>query len=77
MSSVEVSARRAAIEAKALCFAYDVATGMVAMYLAPHIVIMFAGGAPPTWLEFFVAIAFGVTASFAMWLRGVHRQVWR
>ena len=77
MSSVEVSARRAAIEAKALCFAYDVATGMVAMFVAPHIVFMFAGGAAPTWLEFFVAIAFGVTAAFAMWLRGVHRQVWR
>ena len=77
MSSVEVSARRAAIEAKALCFAYDVATGMVAMFIAPHIVFQFAGGAAPTWLEFFVAIAFGVTAAFAMWLRGVHRQVWR
>ncbi len=47
------------------------------MYLAPQLVAMFAGGAPPTWLEFFVAIAFGVTASLAMWLRGVHRQVWR
>jgi len=45
--------------------------------VARHIVIMFAGGAAPTWLEFFVAIAFGVTAAFAMWLRGVHRQVWR
>lgn len=77
MSSVEVSARRAAIEAKAVCFAYDVATGMVAMYLAPHIIYLFAGGGTPTWLEFFVAIAFGVAAAFAMWLRGVHRQVWR
>lgn len=77
MSSVEVSARRAAIEAKAACFAYDVASGMVAMFLAPHIIYMFAGGSAPTWLEFFVAIAFGVAASFSMWLRGVHRQVWR
>ena len=50
---------------------------MVAMFLAPHIVYMFAGGGSPTWLEFFVAIAFGVAAAFAMWLRGVHRQVWR
>ncbi len=77
MSSVEVSARRAAIEAKAVCFGYDVATGMVAMFLAPHIIYMFAGGSTPTWLEFFVAVAFGVAAAFAMWLRGVHRQVWR
>lgn len=60
-----------------MCFAYDVATGMVAMYLAPHIIYVFAGGSAPTWLEFFVAIAFGVAAAFAMWLRGVHRQVWR
>jgi FlaA1/EpsC-like NDP-sugar epimerase len=77
VSSVEVSARRAAIEAKAVCFAYDVLTGMVAMFLAPHIIYIFAGGGAPTWLEFFVAIAFGVAAAFAMWLRGVHRQVWR
>ena len=76
MSSVEVSARRAAIEAKAACFAYDVATGMVAMFLAPQIIYFFSGGGAPTWLEFFVAIAFGVAATFAMWLRGVHRQVW-
>ena len=76
MSSVEVSARRAAIEAKAACFAYDVATGMVAMFLAPQIIYFFSGGGAPTWLEFFVAIAFGVASTFAMWLRGVHRQVW-
>ncbi len=76
MSSVEVSARRAAIEAKAACFAYDVATGMVAMFLAPQIIYFFSGGGAPTWLEFFVAIAFGIAAAFAMWLRGVHRQVW-
>lgn len=76
MSSVEVSARRAAIEAKAACFAYDVATGMVAMFLAPQIIYFSSGGGAPTWLEFFVAIAFGIAAAFAMWLRGVHRQVW-
>ncbi len=76
MSIVEVSARRAAIEAKAACFAYDVATGMVAMFLAPQIIYFFSGGGVPTWLEFFVAIAFGIAATFAMWLRGVHRQVW-
>ena len=76
MSIVEVSARRAAIEAKAACFAYDVATGMVAMFLAPQIIYFFSGGGAPTWLEFFVAIAFGIAATFAMWLRGVHRQVW-
>jgi O-antigen biosynthesis protein WbqV len=77
LSGVEVSARRAAIEAKAACFAYDVATGMIAMFLAPHVIYYFAGGSAPTWLEFFVAIAFGIAAAFAMWLRGVHRQVWR
>jgi O-antigen biosynthesis protein WbqV len=71
-----VSARRAAIEAKAACFAYDVATGMVAMFLAPQIIYFFSGEGAPTWLEFFVAIAFGIAAAFAMWLRGVHRQVW-
>ena len=76
MNSVEVSARRAAIEAKAICFAYDVATGMVALYLATHIIYLFSGGGAPTWLELFVSIAFGIAAAFAMWLRGVHRQVW-
>ena len=76
MNSVEVSARRAAIEAKAICFAYDVATGMVAMFIATQIIYLFAGGGAPTWLELFVSIAFGVAAAFAMWLRGVHRQVW-
>lgn len=77
MSSVENSARRAAIEAKAMCFGYDVVTGVVAMYLAPQIVYMFQGRGSPTWLDFFVAVAFGIAAGFAMWLRGVHRQVWR
>jgi len=76
VNSVEVSARRAAIEAKAICFAYDVATGMVAMFIATQIIYLFAGGGAPTWLELFVSIAFGVAAAFAMWLRGVHRQVW-
>lgn len=76
MNSVEVSARRAAIEAKAICFAYDVATGMVALYLATHVIYLFSGGGAPTWLELFVSIAFGIAAAFAMWLRGVHRQVW-
>ena len=77
MSSVEISARRAAIEAKAMCFGYDVVTGVVAMYLAPQIVYTFAGRGSPSWLDFFVAVAFGVAAAFSMWLRGVHRQVWR
>jgi FlaA1/EpsC-like NDP-sugar epimerase len=77
VSNVEVSARRAAIEAKAMCFGYDVLSGMVAMYLAPQITYYFSGRGSPTWLDFFVAIAFGVAATFAMWLRGVHRQVWR
>jgi O-antigen biosynthesis protein WbqV len=75
--SVEISARRAAIEAKALCFGYDVATGVVAMYLAPQIVYFFSGRTSASWLDVFVAIAFGVAAAFSLWLRGVHRQVWR
>ncbi len=77
MSNVEISARRAAIEAKAMCFGYDVLTGVVAMYLAPQIAYAFSGRGSPTWLDFFVAVAFGVAAAFSMWLRGVHRQVWR
>jgi hypothetical protein len=44
VSSVEISARRAAIEAKAMCFGYDVVTGVVAMYLAPQIVYYFSRG---------------------------------
>jgi O-antigen biosynthesis protein WbqV len=76
VSKVEVSARRAAIEAKAACFGYDVVTGMVAMYLAPQIVYYFSGDGSPNWLDLFVAIAFGVAAAFSLWLRGVHRQVW-
>ncbi|MFT3722434.1 MAG: polysaccharide biosynthesis protein [Hyphomonadaceae bacterium] len=77
MSNVESSARRAAIEAKAMCFGYDVVTGMVAMYLAPQIIYYFSGAGAPNWLDVFVAIAFGVAAAFSLWLRGVHRQVWR
>lgn len=77
MSNVESSARRAAIEAKAMCFGYDVVTGIVAMYLAPQIIYYFSGNGAPNWLDVFVAIAFGVAAAFSMWLRGVHRQVWR
>ena len=77
MRSSESIARRAAIEAKALCFGYDVATGVAAMYVAPQIVYFFSGRGAPTWLDLFVAIAFGVAAAFSLWLRGVHRQVWR
>jgi O-antigen biosynthesis protein WbqV len=77
VSNVEVSARRAAIEAKAVCFGYDVVTGIVTMYLAPQIIYYFSGRGAPTWLDLFVAIAFGVAAAFSLWLRGVHRQVWR
>ncbi|HPN04924.1 MAG TPA: polysaccharide biosynthesis protein [Hyphomonadaceae bacterium] len=77
MSNIEVSARRAAIEAKAACFGYDVISGMVAMYLAPQITYYFSGRGSPTWLDFFVSVAFGVAAAFSLWLRGVHRQVWR
>lgn len=75
--NAETSARRAAIEAKALCFGYDVVTGVVAMYVAPQLIYFFAGGGSPNWLDLFTAAAFGVAAAFALWLRGVHRQVWR
>jgi FlaA1/EpsC-like NDP-sugar epimerase len=77
VSNNDSLARRAAIEAKAICFAYDVLTGIAAMYLAPQIVYFFSGRGSPTWLDLFVAIAFGIAAAFALWLRGVHRQVWR
>lgn len=77
MRSVESSVRRAAIEAKALCFGYDVAAGVLAMYLAPQIVYFFQGRGTPSWLDLFVAIAFGVAAAFSLWLRGIQRQVWR
>jgi O-antigen biosynthesis protein WbqV len=60
-----------------MCFGYDVVTGIVAMYLAPQIIYYFSGSGAPNWLDVFVAIAFGVAAAFSMWLRGVHRQVWR
>jgi O-antigen biosynthesis protein WbqV len=73
----ESFARRAAIEAKAICFAYDVLTGIAAMYIAPQIVYFFSGRGSPTWLDLFVAVAFGVAAALSLWLRGVHRQVWR
>ncbi len=47
------------------------------MYFAPQIVYFFSGRGAPSWLDLFVAIAFGVAAAFSLWLRGVHRQVWR
>jgi FlaA1/EpsC-like NDP-sugar epimerase len=72
-----VSARRTAIEAKLLCFGYDVAAGAAAMYAASQIVMAASGQASPGWLSVFVAGAFAAAATFAMWLRGVHRQVWR
>jgi O-antigen biosynthesis protein WbqV len=76
--NAETSARRAAIEAKALCFGYDILTGVVAMYAAPQLIHFFSGGlVGPNWLDLFTAAAFGVAAAFAFWLRGVHRQVWR
>ena len=77
MSNVQVPAGRPPIEAKAACFGYDVISGMVAMYIAPQITYYFSGRGSPTWLDFFVAIAFGVAAASSLWLRGVHRQVWR
>ena len=77
MARVGSSARREAIEAKAVCFAYDVIAGTAAMYVAPQIVYIFSGRGSPGWLDFFTAAAFGVAAAFSLWLCGVHRQVWR
>ncbi len=78
MRPVESSvARRHAIEAKAICFAFDTVAAIVAMYVAPQIVYYFSGRGAPSWLDFFVAIAFGVAAGFGLWFRGIHRQVWR
>lgn len=77
MNGVGNTGRRAAIEAKAVCFAYDVASGVVAMYLAPQVIYVFSGRGSPSWLDVFSAVAFGVAAAFSLWLRGVHRQVWR
>ncbi len=71
------SARRSAIEAKFICFGYDVSAGVLAMFAAPQLVWAFSGQASPRWLDIFVAVAFGAAATFALWLRGVHRQVWR
>jgi O-antigen biosynthesis protein WbqV len=69
--------RRAAIEAKAVCFGYDIAAGLAAMYAAPQIVSLFSGRASPIWLDLFAAVALAVAGGFSFWLRGVHRQVWR
>ncbi len=77
VSSVEGSARRAAIEAKAICFAYDVLAGVLAMYAAPQVIYFFSGRSAPVWLDVFAAAAFGVAVILSFWLRGVHRQVWR
>ncbi|MBI1340684.1 SDR family NAD(P)-dependent oxidoreductase [bacterium] len=71
------SSRRSAIEAKAVCFGYDVATGVVAMLVAPLLVQRQEAVATPIWLVVFAAVVFGVAATFSLWLRGVHRQVWR
>jgi O-antigen biosynthesis protein WbqV len=77
VSSVTRSGRKTAIEAKALCFGYDIVVGVLAMYLAPQIIYAFSGRGSPGWLDLFAATAFGVAAAFSFWLRGVHRQVWR
>ncbi|MBI1361308.1 MAG: NAD-dependent epimerase/dehydratase family protein [Alphaproteobacteria bacterium] len=77
MSAGGNSGRRAAIEAKVVCFGYDAAAAVVAMYAAPQIIYFFSGRGSPDWLDVFAALVFGVTAGFSLWLRGVHRQVWR
>ena len=77
MKAGATQGRKAAIEAKALCFAYDVLSGVAAMYLAPQILAYFSGRGPPDWLDVFTAAAFGIAAAFSFWLNGVHRQIWR
>jgi O-antigen biosynthesis protein WbqV len=69
--------RKAAIEAKALCFGYDVLSGVASMYVATQILYYVSGRGAPRWLDVFTAIAFGVAAAFSLWLNGVHRQIWR
>jgi FlaA1/EpsC-like NDP-sugar epimerase len=76
-NGLQGSPRRAAIEAKVLCAAYDVGGAALTMYLAPQIVYRFTGPVAPAWLDVFVALAFAVAAGLALWLCGVHRQVWR
>lgn len=71
------SAREAAIKAKALCFAYDVLSGALIALLAPEIAHAVYASHSPLWLDIFSASVFAVAAFAALWMRGVHRQVWR
>jgi O-antigen biosynthesis protein WbqV len=77
MRPAETSARRSAIEAKALCFGYDVLSGVASMLVASQVIYFFSGNGSANWVDVFTAVAFGVAGSFALWFRGVHRQVWR
>ena len=77
MSNPGTPGRRAAIEAKAVCFGFDVIAGVAAMFVAPQIIYLISGHGSVGWLDGFTAAAFGVAAAFSLWLRGVHRQVWR
>ena len=70
-------ARRAAIEAKALCYGYDVLSAVLAMFLAPQIIYALSGRGATTWLDVFLAVVFGGAAAFSLWFCKVHRQVWR
>jgi FlaA1/EpsC-like NDP-sugar epimerase len=69
--------RRHAIEAKLICVAYDVIAAGLAMYMAQEIVHFFSRVETPLWITIFVPVAFGIAAAFALWFRGIHRQVWR
>jgi O-antigen biosynthesis protein WbqV len=71
------SARAVAIEAKVICFGYDILSGVLAMYLAPQIIYAFAERRAPPWIDLFVALAMALAAAFALWISGIHRQVWR
>ena len=77
MSNLGTPGRRAAIEAKAVCFGFDVIAGVAAMFVAPQIIYLISGHGSVGWLDGFTAAAFGVAAAFSLWLRGIHRQVWR
>jgi FlaA1/EpsC-like NDP-sugar epimerase len=70
-------ARRHAIEAKLVCVAYDVLAAIFAMFVATQVVYFFSQDSAPLWINIFIPIAFGIAAAFALWFRGIHRQVWR
>lgn len=71
------SARRIAIEVKVFCFAFDTLAGVLAMFLAPQILLAVSGSGASLELVAYMAGAFAIPAGVSFWLHGVHRQVWR